>query len=520
MKRSILLLLIVGFVQLGYAQQVDRDEFAEILGRTINFENYTGSYSQTDSLTQIRGIGQALASGIVVSRDSRASFAAKYQVFHVVGSPDEPGKPADVLVFLPGAGTDHIDNVRRIIASYLSAAYKYSDGDANLLALFITIYNAVHRGNFKLFESRYKKSVLAFLSADKVGLSLSYRDWPGKSQIVIPLSIAIGTIKDNNQLTAVTTSELLTKELLETVRDRPDDGTAERQRLVELMERTREQEQRALEAERAKLEQERRDAQKRETERAREAIVRTDESSKTVVQAEDQASETVVKTQTRTETLAKVEQSQNDQQQSVAQKKREEELQARQEQNDQLEVATNQLRTETAKDLQNAGSAVSEATPVLFVQTALVQGLVIGKVQRVNIDSGQILAKNDSLQIIGRRLMPIGGDHLALVLQGPGDARLVLIANKDLSLQKTGSAIVSPYSEIVLSPDNQEILAVISENGEWYLGRFDAKLNPIMRSVIPVDPLGAISLSSGVIVVQRKDGRPTLLQAKDLTSAR
>ena len=83
---------------------------------------------------------------------------------------------------------DHIDNLRRIIAAYLESAYGYSRQDSQTLAVFVTVYNAVYRGKLDVFKQKYKTVVTKNLTANKAGLALNYAEWPGKTQIVIPLS--------------------------------------------------------------------------------------------------------------------------------------------------------------------------------------------------------------------------------------------------------------------------------------------------------------------------------------------
>ena len=114
-----------------------------------------------------------------------------------------------------------------------------------------------------------------------------------------------------------------------------------------------------------------------------------------------------------------------------------------------------------------------------------------------------------------RSVYPFGGAELAIEYDGT-NALLVLLAEKDLSLVKKGTVVISPWSELVLLPNGAECIAIMQQDGEWYLGRFDAQLNPVARSAIPIDPVGALVIKDTVVVVQRKDGRLTSLNLADL----
>lgn len=168
------------------AQEVDRSELEELGDADLDFLNYEGPHEYIDTIEEIRGIGGFL--GREITREfGRYSYAGRYTLIHVFDPATTGGLDADIMILESGAGVDHIVNLRRIISGYLEAAYEYSREDSDLLAKYVTIYNAVVRGDMPFFEERYKSAVLDYLTAEAVGLSLDYREWAGASQIVIPL---------------------------------------------------------------------------------------------------------------------------------------------------------------------------------------------------------------------------------------------------------------------------------------------------------------------------------------------
>ncbi|MBQ9627237.1 MAG: hypothetical protein IJR40_08700, partial [Treponema sp.] len=181
MKRFGLSALVLLFAAASFfAAQVDEDELKSV-GQTIEFENYTGPHARVDTLAANKGIGSGL--GKEIGRDSEkaanAGNQAKYYVIHAIDPDAKEKLDADILILGASAEVDHIRNLRHIIASYLSAAYSYSEADAETIATFVTVYNAVYRKNLDAFKAKYKDIVLNNLSGEKCGLSTKWSEWPG-----------------------------------------------------------------------------------------------------------------------------------------------------------------------------------------------------------------------------------------------------------------------------------------------------------------------------------------------------
>ena len=185
-------------------------------------------------MEQIRAIGSTLAPSIARNPDAftRVGNANRYQIIHAV-DPNEKGKlDADILVLGSNALVDHVTNLRRIISAYLSAAYNYSRADADVIATFATVYNAVYRGNMEKFNSKYKKIVVDNLTKSRVGLSTNYQEWPGATQIVIPLFDVRGGIS------TVDSSEITDKDVIDSMRENENDmGIDSRKGMADLKDR-------------------------------------------------------------------------------------------------------------------------------------------------------------------------------------------------------------------------------------------------------------------------------------------
>ena len=210
----------------------DKAEIESASSAGIVFVSYEGPSSRVDSLADIKGLGASLGKAVAPG-SSRAGEAARYSVIRAIDPSVKVGLDADIIVIGADARIDHIRNLRWIIAGYLASAWGYSDKDAYTLATFITIYNAVHRGDLKYFSSKYKAVVQKELSAENAGLALNYTEWPGKSRIVIPLSAGAKP----GALGAVDTGAVSDKAVAQSLKAQADKGIADRQALVDVKER-------------------------------------------------------------------------------------------------------------------------------------------------------------------------------------------------------------------------------------------------------------------------------------------
>ena len=232
--------LISGLVQTAAALEVDQAEL-ESAGSadSIVFINYNGPHAVIDSLEAIKAIGSNLGNQIADRTEqlTTAGEQNRYYVIHAVDPQITTGLDADIIMLGSNAGVDHIRNLRYIIAAYLQAAYGYDERDAQTLAVFTTVYNAVYRGNLDYYTSKYKPIVSSYLTKENVGLSTNYADWPGQTQIVIPLSDPTGT-----SLGTIDTSVISDKNVVDSMRENEDDmGVDTRKDMVDMKDREADQ---------------------------------------------------------------------------------------------------------------------------------------------------------------------------------------------------------------------------------------------------------------------------------------
>src|SRR5574344_1204163 len=217
----------------AFAIEVNQPELQSVTG-TVEFQNYNGPHSVIDSLSSIKAIGSGLGRTVASDVNKAGTFGStngRYYVIHCVDAKQKDKLDADIFIIGPDATVDHIRNLRYIIAAYLTSAYGYSDKDASTIATFVTVYNAVYRGKLDTFKTKYKDVVTPNLTADKCGLSTKWSDWPGQSQIVIPLSDLTGG------LSTVDTSVISDKKVVQSMKEEDNKGVDERKNMVDIKER-------------------------------------------------------------------------------------------------------------------------------------------------------------------------------------------------------------------------------------------------------------------------------------------
>lgn len=490
------------------AQTVAEDELRSVGGRTIEFINYVGPYARVDTLDEIRGLGAALGRAVKAGA-TRAGGEARYSVIRVRDPSAPQGLDADIIILGPDARVDHIRNLRHILGAYLEEAYGYSRSDGFLLATFLTVYNAVYRGNLEYFGAMYKPAVLTLLSAQNAGLSVRYDEWPGRSRIVLPITARAGTAG------RVDTGPITDKTVVESLKE--ESGTAalpERREMVDLKERELEQQKAALEADKARIAQEEKAA---EDEKARAEAARAElEQEKASAQGPEQEAEL-----TRREAeVAAQEKAAAEKEAAVAAAKeeaaKEEAAVAAKEAEiaeDRKAVAEDQ-KAEIAKEV----AAKAETAPRGSVLLDLVDpNRPYARLALVDLAGGKYLKIGEINTLRADSLLDVGGAFVAVAgrAEGSGAVRLVLLDLETLSAKVTGTADVHP--ETGVWKEGAGVLAVASEGGKWVLGLFDpATLELKLKSEAAVSPFTFLRILPEGFVVAGAGGGLILLNKTDL----
>jgi hypothetical protein len=473
------------------ALELDREELEDTAGVDIEFENYEGPVDQIDSRDAIRGIGAVL--GRQTRSGGTGDYDGRYRVRRIVGDQSDPRLAADIVTLGAAARVDHIENLRRILAGYLQESWDYNQSDADLLARFVTIYNAVNRGAMQVFEARYREAVANALDPQRAGLATSYREWAGQSQIVIPLREG----REPGALDAVDPGQLIDVGVIEELRTRADLGIEDRKAIIDFVERVIDEREQAIEEERAELSQEQEAIDDRQQEIAEE-ITELEQPENGDPQDDAPEDSDPEETARRDERVAELEAEQEELSRQEDQiQEREEQLEEEAAEVEELSNRVDELYEETAEDQE----ALSEGqTPPELVPFVLVVPGDEFELAVVNFLEAAV-AGEQTVPLADRTVTSFQG---GLVVAHQNSGRLLLLDEGSLGIVAESDARVVPGSRIVTV--RGDLYTVVPRDGTFYVGQFDGQLVLQRRSAEPVLPDTDIVLREDEILVQGEDG--------------
>ena len=527
MKKTLILFALTALITSGlFALEVNKNELNSTGDTTIEFINYTGPHKVIDSVAAIKGIGSGL--GVQVAKDpSKSTSTAKNSKYYVVHAVDEneTGKlDADILYIGADATVDHITNLRRIIAAYLTSAYGYSESDADTLSVFITVYNAVYRGKLDTFKEKYKNIVIENLTAEKCGLSVTYKDWPGKSEIVIPLY----DVK-NGGLSTVDTSVISDSSVVNSMKEDDDKNVESRKEMVDIKEREADAaSEKAKEAQKeAVKEQKKLDEEKKKTTEAKKeaetAQKKAEEKQKVAEEnpndkkAQEEAKEAKQEAEEKQQAAEEQEAKQEEQQSKTEEKKQE--AKEQQALADKKESEAQSERKEIAKD-QAEVQKKEAAQALMTTEFGIIlsdEANMLSRLVKFNIENGEVVKNSPVAQIRNRTVYKEGDGFIAIAGEnsGKGAVKLVTIAPDTLEISAESDNTIAEDS--VLVKDGSEYYCIVDDGGKFYLGKFASDLSLKLKSQIQVKSGTPVTVTDSGIVVTDSNGRLRLLDKKDLS---
>jgi len=532
-KTLLAIIILTGITTVSYAQ-VDQDELKDL--PPVVFINYEGPHTRIDTREEIRQIGVVVGQSISTSErglaptlaamsiESRREYSYRfnagatnrYFVIHSVSGPEDDKINADIFGLGVDAGVDHIRNLRWIIQGYLQAAYDYNVSDAALLAEYITIYNAVYRGNWDYFLRRYKTPVISNLTRERTGLSIRYDEWPGRTLIVIPLGIG--------GLSAIDTSTISDSRVIEEMRREDDQGVPQRQDMVDLKDREAEEAERRAQAERdaanqaaTQVAQERQEVAQERQDIAQERR-RTQEDLEAGRITPEEAS-TAEEGFSRREEAAQLREDDLDRQENEIGQRREEAAR--------LDEFAEQKADEAQQDRQDiaadqAAAIVEEEGGFYGVTIERVDPAIMGRIVRFSPTTGREIRRSPLNAIHSRTVAFIGGRIIAIAGEnvGSGAVRLVEINQSSLEMAKQGDDDIRSGSLLWVNGNDLYAVTVNPADSKCYLGRFDTNLILRSKSAVAVHPQASVTIQQGRLLTQREDGSVLMLNPADLTEMR
>ena len=527
MKRFVLFsMLFLAFFGLN-ALEVNQPELESVGKDTIEFINYTGPHTVINTKDEISGIGSALGEKVApnVANNYATGDNNKYYVIHAVDSSVTTGLDADILILGKNANVDHIKNLRSIISSYLVSAYGYSKKDADTLAVFITVYNAVYRNDLDTYKSKYKEVVTKNLTKESCGISVNYKDWPGNTQLVIPLLNPV-----DGGLSTIDTTIISDSTVIESMQEEDERGVDERKNLVDIKEREADVAQ-----EEAKEAQKEATVAKQEVTQAKEELKKVEEEKQIVEKELEEAKEELEKNPTDSrvqeavkEAEKKVEEAEEKVEEAVAkveekveeaEKKAEEAKEAQSFADKKLTEAQTE-RSEIATDQQkNIADAKAEEKMITTYGLQLVDNTnLLSKLVFLDVETGKIV-KSSPVQVIRNRSIVSTGNGFAAIAGDTGEnqaIRLVILDSENLEIVSQTEEDVAPNA-VLVSADNYLYTVVKSTSG-YVVAKYSNDLRLQAKSTLKVMETTPITITDKGIVVTDSYGAVKLLSKSDLST--
>ncbi len=529
--KKITCLLLISLLSISsiFSLEVDKNELNTTGNEIIEFINYTGPHKVIDSAQAIKEIGSDLGKDISLSVSSTNGSNEKYYVVHSVTSESKDQLDADIIYIGSSATVDHVDNLRRIISGYLQSAYNYSEKDANTLAVFITVYNAVYRGKLDTFKSKYTEDVVKNLSSENCGLSTNYKDWPGKSEIVIPLF----DVK-NGGLSTVDTSVIADSKVVDSMQEDEDRNIDSRKDMVDLKEREADessekaqeaqkeavQEQKVLNETKKEAEEAKKEAEeaKKEAEEAKKVAKENPNDKKaqeTAKEAEKKAEEATAKAEEKQQQVEEQQKKTDDAKEAAKEAQEIADKKQNEAQTERKEIAQDQQEIQQEKIAE--AKANTEYGIIIVDEENLLSRLV-----KFNSDNGEIIRKSPVAVIRNRTIFEVGSEGSEQFISvagdnaGNGTIKLVLMDQDNMEITRESNETLSEDS--VLVKDGDDYYCVIDDNGKWVVAKYNAELSLRYKSSIAVKSSTPITITKSGVVVTDSTGQLMLLSKTDLSA--
>ena len=427
-----------------------------------------------------------------------------------------PGHGADVVEILPDANFGHVNVIQRVLSGYLAEAFQYGKGDAGVLARFLLYYNASVRPRWKEVSGKYSGDVGDFLSSRYPGISTVYRDWPGKTAIVLPLKKSLvrpgQTDLDHGEVN----------------RETHDASSSDRQELKEVQQRRREddlnkleekkseikQEKKELNQEKKDLKQEEKEIQqekkqneekltelKKNPEANREEIKKEEKRKEELTRQEEQNQTEQTENQKRTDEVANQEKQVEEQIQKTenadaseggdSQKSPVGKSEMSQDQVAALVEENKQLKEEKKKEEQMSENVVGEKILFLKILRYIEGGHYNNELWQIDPVKDDALSRGPFTNICGKEFLPVEGKGVVVIGYDDGEHtndrhHLVLLDSSTLALSAMTKEEIFWRSPMI--EKDGMIYAVEVIGNEYYLSRFKMDMTLDQSSSVPINP--------------------------------
>jgi chemotaxis protein histidine kinase CheA len=523
-RYSVLFLTLLISLNL-YGQEEPKVAEEIIKGNRIQFINRTNQRALDITIQRQINAGKKLAEDVLKQKEGEEINIIAKRFF----DPNQEKYGADVIILTEKTNFGHINGIQRILLGYLQTAFQYNNKQAETLAELLVYYNANLRLNPKNIEESYSKKVLDNIDIKKAGIDRVYRNWPGKTQLLIPLRKNIvrpeKTDLDRKELQEVIEKDKsipqekkeelkkidqeLKKEDTKKIEQKEVELTKKEEEIKKTQEQIKQEEQKIqkeLQDTNKKLEELRKDPeknkeqikqeekkveqlqeQKKEIEQQKQEV---QQEQKKVEEAKQEIKEQKEQPQTtRKEEEKKENQATTENQQKQPTSKVDQQLEA-------LKKENEELKKEIEKKEQQSDNVINEKIVFLKVMRYVSDGHYSNELWMVDPNKDDTLFRGPFTNICSRTFLPI--ENVGIVVIGYEDAahtqtphHLYLLDQDNLQVKAKSKEIVI-FSSFLIYKDNL-IYAIEELDGKYYLSRFNDKLELQDRSSSNINPHSEIT---------------------------
>ncbi len=525
-------------------------------GAPVEFINYRGRYTKIVTPEELRGVGRQLSSLATLS-NRKYTAKRQYSVIRAIDLSVTNGFDADIFMLEPTSDIVDINGVRDVLGGYLSGQYGYSDRDGRVLATFVTYYNAIYRGQIEYFRTKYKPVVTSRLVQQFVGIDRNYRNWPGRTQMLVPLITSTNGGKPRIDIDGFTGREVITK-----LTNRPDKGIPERRDLLEIKkddldkkQQDLDKDKKKLEDEKKKLEDDRSDLKKKEDEvtKQKEDLKKETDPDKAEIK-KDEIGKKEQEIEKKKDDIKKDEEKLKKDETTIGKKqddldKKKDDLKKEETsiKKDETKLAEDKIPQVIKDDLKKKQDEVEKTKQDLEKKADEIKKredeLKKGELDRNVYDGGLYYLKviepldnghykNEMVlinpvtrkvslvspfrNICGKRYDIFSGGAVVVGYEGNHSSGHFLVVLDPKKLELVAKGKVNVYWQSFVEVKAESVYAVIQDAG-YYLGRFDAKLEQAARSKVQIDKDSFISFFGEYIYVNSPDKKIYVFKATDLS---
>ncbi|MDH4128511.1 MAG: hypothetical protein OEV44_07145 [Spirochaetota bacterium] len=531
------ILIIFAFSSKIYSLEVDVDELKKL--RKVKFINYKGPHGKIDSISDVRYIGSKLALGSKkLGNNSIYKYYNKYSIIHAVSENEKDKFSADIFSIDKKAKVNHIKYIRHIMSGYLQNRYKYSKIQADTLALYLSYYNAIYRGNMDYMRLKYKTVVVGHINKNNAGISVRYNEWIGKTKILIPLTKET----KRGKIDSIDPFLISDDKIKEAVRK--DDNIDKRKEMVKLKEEDVDKSEKDLDKEKEKL-----DKLKKEVDKEKELISKDkselDKNNKDLTTEEsliekDKLKDREKEVKQKEEALKKSDDLIKKREEEIIVKKKDIEKEKRDIRDDEMKKGIGKdpkgvkesldrridtlrkkeeeldKREDRLRDKKTDKNIFGNSLYYLKIKEYLKDGHYNNELSMIHAPTGKVVLRASDDSICGRRYDIFSEGIVVIAHTGDhkSEHRLTLLDRKTLKPKKKASNNVFWRSFIEIKEGF--VYAIILDKNEFYLGKYDKDLNLTSKSEVPVGENTFISFYQEFIYINSRDSGIIVLNKSDL----